>query len=50
MPHRKRLFRAVDLYRGDLLPSCYDEWIAPERERLREMFVGAVGIYRREAR
>lgn len=26
---------AVRLYRGDLLPGCYDEWIEPERERLR---------------
>src|SRR5512143_1979157 len=23
---------AIDLYRGDLLPSCYDDWIVPERE------------------
>src|SRR6266542_5623749 len=33
---RAALEQAVNLYRGDLLPSCYDEWIAPERERLRE--------------
>ena len=25
---------AEGLYRGDLLPDSYDEWIAPERERL----------------
>jgi predicted ATPase/DNA-binding SARP family transcriptional activator len=30
------LERAVDLYRGDLLPACYDEWIWPLREQLRQ--------------
>src|SRR5690606_16123777 len=30
---------AVALYAGDLLPGCYDDWIAPERERLRERFL-----------
>ena len=28
---------ALDLYRGELLPSCYDDWIAPERERLQQL-------------
>lgn len=37
------LFReAVALYTGDLLPQCYDDWIFPERERLRQMFIGAL--------
>jgi DNA-binding SARP family transcriptional activator len=31
------LERAVTLYRGDLLPSCYAEWISPERERLHQV-------------
>jgi DNA-binding SARP family transcriptional activator len=35
---RAALERAVALYAGDVLPECYDDWIAPERERLREMF------------
>ncbi len=33
---------AVAMYRGDLLPSCYDDWILPERERLRQMFLEAM--------
>jgi DNA-binding SARP family transcriptional activator/predicted ATPase len=39
---RAALEQAVSLYRGDLLPSCYDEWIAPERERLREQHQNAL--------
>jgi DNA-binding SARP family transcriptional activator len=31
------LKRAIKLYHGDLLPSCYDEWILPERERLQQV-------------
>jgi DNA-binding SARP family transcriptional activator len=33
------LEEAVALYRGDLLPNCYDDWILPERERLHLLFV-----------
>ena len=39
---RAALEQAVSLYRGDLLPSCYDEWIAPERDRLREQQLKAL--------
>ena len=28
--------RALDLYRGDLLPGHYDEWVLTERDRLRQ--------------
>jgi DNA-binding SARP family transcriptional activator/predicted ATPase len=31
---RDCLERAVGLCQGPLLPSCYDDWIGPERERL----------------
>jgi predicted ATPase len=30
------LEQADSLYRGELLPGCYDEWLLPERERLRQ--------------
>ncbi|MBN1135065.1 MAG: AAA family ATPase [Anaerolineae bacterium] len=39
---RAALERAVALYNGDLLPSCYDDWILPERERLRQAFFDAL--------
>jgi predicted ATPase/DNA-binding SARP family transcriptional activator len=35
---RAALERADSLYRGELLPGCYDEWILPERERLRQSY------------
>ena len=36
------LRNVVDLYDGDLLPGCYDEWIAAPRERLRQAFLEAL--------
>jgi DNA-binding SARP family transcriptional activator len=36
---RQALEQAAHLYRGDLLPSCYDEWILPERDRLRQLYL-----------
>ncbi len=38
---RAALDAAVELYAGDLLPGCYDEWVEPERERLRQAFFKA---------
>ncbi len=40
---------AVPLYRGRLLPSCYDDWIAPERDRLEQRFREALAHLAREA-
>ncbi|HTS83453.1 MAG TPA: BTAD domain-containing putative transcriptional regulator [Myxococcaceae bacterium] len=34
---RFALHRAAELYRGDLLPACYDAWIEGERQRLRQL-------------
>jgi DNA-binding SARP family transcriptional activator len=36
------LKQAVALYQGDLLPSCYDDWIIPQRESLRQAFQDAL--------
>lgn len=35
---RMALERATVLYQGDLLPDCSDEWILPEKERLRQIY------------
>jgi DNA-binding SARP family transcriptional activator len=34
----ERLEQAVSAYRGELLPGFYEDWIAPERERLAERY------------
>ena len=36
------LEQAVAAYHGDLLPSCYDDWIAPVRERLHQQYLVAL--------
>ena len=36
---RRALEQVVHLYRGDLFPECYDEWIIPERDRLHQLFL-----------
>jgi DNA-binding SARP family transcriptional activator len=36
------LSEAVELYAGDLLQGSYDEWLAEERERLRERYLQAL--------
>jgi len=37
------LAQAVDLYRGELLSGCYDDWILQERAWLAERFFQALG-------
>jgi len=37
-----QLERAVALYRGDLLPGLYDEWIFVERQHLKDAYVSAL--------
>jgi len=37
------LTRAVELYQGDLMQGCYEDWCLYERERQREMYLGALG-------
>jgi DNA-binding SARP family transcriptional activator len=36
------LKQAIALYKGDLLSSCEDEWIVPERERLQQLYISAL--------
>src|SRR5581483_10947214 len=38
-PEIERVRAAVELYRGDLLEECYDDWALYERERLREQYL-----------
>ena len=39
---RQALETVIQLYQGDLLPSCYDEWIGAERDRLQQLYQGAL--------
>jgi DNA-binding SARP family transcriptional activator/tetratricopeptide (TPR) repeat protein len=37
------LSQAVDLYRGDFLEDAYDDWVVTKRERLRSVYISALG-------
>ena len=39
---RVALERVIALYDGDLLPSCYEDWIIPKREGLRQAYLNAL--------
>lgn len=39
---QQMLEHAVELYKGDLLPDFYDDWVLAERERLRELYTNAL--------
>lgn len=39
---RSALKHAVEVYAGDLLPGLYEDWIIPERQRLRQSFQRAL--------
>jgi DNA-binding SARP family transcriptional activator len=50
---KEALAEAVHLYRGELFPTCYDDWILPVREELQQMFLGALdrlGLLQEETR
>lgn len=38
------LERAIAVYRGDLLPNCYSEWVAPYRDLWRNRFAAALQV------
>ncbi len=42
MAQQQALTAAIEIYHGDLFPSCYDDWILPERDRLRRLFFQAL--------
>lgn len=38
------LEHAIALYQGDLAENCYDDWVLPERERLRALYLDALTL------
>ena len=36
------LKQAIELYQGSLLPTCYDDWIEPERHRMHQRLLDAL--------
>jgi hypothetical protein len=44
------LGEAVEGYRGELLPGCFEEWVLRERQRLTESYLEALGPELRQRR
>jgi predicted ATPase/DNA-binding SARP family transcriptional activator len=36
------LEKAIHLYQGDLIPTCFDNWIEPARSRLRDLYMSTL--------
>jgi DNA-binding SARP family transcriptional activator len=36
------LKNALELYQGDLLPNCYDDWVLAERQQLQQLYLQAL--------
>jgi len=36
------LEQAINIYKGDLLPNCYDDWIIPPREGFRQAYLNTL--------
>lgn len=42
LAERQALEQALHCYQGDLLPTCYEDWIAEERDRLQHLYLGVL--------
>ena len=47
---RRALREALELYRGDFMEGCYDDWCLLERERLQLLFIRVLKRLQRDAR
>ena len=40
--HVQEIEKTLSLYKGELLEGCYKDWVLPERERLRALYIQAL--------
>ena len=40
--HVREIERTLQFYKGELLEGCYKDWVLPERERLRALYIQAL--------